>query len=277
MPSLKGELAGIGEGEEEIMKNAAYLVILEILMLSPCRAQTNKADVGAPPKLEKMPEALEIRFASSAAPPPVRDNATIYVLDPAKGYRIANQGTNGVSCIVIRTDWQWPSPPFRDDIYWPVCYDSEGSRTLLQDYFYAAELRARGMDSKQVHEAVTKRFGTPESPNPSRTGVAYMIAPIMRGYTSAPGPVTMNMPHYMFYAPGVKDADIGGHGFSKQYPFILDMSAGRDDYFTLVVGETEKTRILDESKDLLNDLCSYRDYLCTTSETRARTPIDKAP
>src|SRR5437764_9774734 len=27
---------------------------------------------------------------------------------------------------------------------------SEGSKTLLQDYFYAAELRARGMDSKQV-------------------------------------------------------------------------------------------------------------------------------
>jgi len=177
----------------------------------------------------------------------------------------------------VRSDWQWPNPPFRDDVYWPVCYDSEGSKTLLQDYFYAAELRARGMNSEQVHDAVTKRFGTSASPNPSRTGVAYMIAPIMRGFTSGIKPVTMNMPHYMFYAPGVKDADIGGHGFSEQYPFILDMSRGRDDYIILLVGEAEKAEILEDSKDLLNDLCSYREYLCTTSQTRTRTPIDKVP
>lgn len=69
-------------------------------------------------KLEKMPEALEIRFASSAAPPHLRDKATIYVLDPTRGYVTARQGTNGASCIVVRSDWQWPSPPFRDDVYW---------------------------------------------------------------------------------------------------------------------------------------------------------------
>ncbi len=104
-----------------------------------------------------------------------------------------------------------------------------------------------------------------------------MVAPIMRGYTSAPGPVTMNMPHYMFYAPGFKDADIGGHGFSAQHPFILDMSPGRDDYIILLVGAAEKARILEDSKGLLQLLCSYRNYLCTTPETRARTPIDTTP
>lgn len=249
------------------MKRAAYVMLLETVMLSPCRAQT--------PRLERMPQALEMRFALSAAPPHLRDSAAVYVLDPAKGYVLARPGTNGVSCIVVRSDWQWPSPPFRDDIYWAVCYDSEGSRTLLQDYFRAAELRAQGMDARQVHDAVTKAFGTPASPNPSRTGVAYMIAPVMRGYTSAPAPVTMNMPHYMFYAPGVKDADIGAHGFSKQYPFVLGMSHGRDDYIILLVGEAEKAKLLEDSGALLNDLCAYKDYLCTTPETRARTPIDR--
>jgi hypothetical protein len=100
-----------------------------------------------------------------------------------------------------------------------------------------------------------------------------MIAPIMRGYTNAPGPATMNMPHYMFYAPGVKDADIGGHGFSHQYPCILNMSQGRDDYIILLVGKTEKAKILLQSKDLLAQLCSYRNYLCTTAATRSRTPV----
>jgi hypothetical protein len=196
-----------------------------------------------------------------------------YVLDPATGYVLSHKGTNGASCIVVRSDWQF-TEPFRDDIFWAVCFDAEGSKTLLKDYLNAAELRAQGMDSKQVHEAVTKKLNKPDYPNPARTGVAYMIAPVMRGYTKAPEPVTMNMPHYMFYAPKVKDKDIGGNGFSKQYPFILDMSPGRDDYIIMLVGEAEKAKILQESQDLLAQLCSYRDYLCTTDATRVRTPMD---
>ena len=153
------------------------------------------------------------------------------------------------------------------------CYDEEGSKTLLQDYTYAAELRARGMDAKQVHDEVTKQFGRPTCPKPSRAGVSYMIAPVMRGYTHGPIPATMNMPHYMFYAPNVKDKDIGGNSFG-QYPFVSSMSPGRDDYITMLVGETEKAKILLESKDLVAELCSYREYLCTTDATRACTPLN---
>ncbi|PYX67500.1 MAG: hypothetical protein DMG78_27580, partial [Acidobacteria bacterium] len=68
-----------------------------------------------------MPESLEVRYALSAAPPHLRDAATTYVLDPSKGYLLNHKGTNGVSCIVVRSDWQWPERPFRDDIAWPVC------------------------------------------------------------------------------------------------------------------------------------------------------------
>jgi hypothetical protein len=259
------------------MKSVAYFLIFEMFVGVGCLAQTKKPEervASSPPKLERMPASLEIRFALSAAPPHLRDDATTYVLDPGKGYMLSRKGTNGVSCIVVRTDWQFPNQPFRDDVFWPVCYDAEGSKTLLQDYIYAAEWRARGMGSKQVYQEVTKKFGDPVYPNPSRPGIAYMIAPLMRGYTKAPEPVTMNMPHYMFYALGAKDSDIGGNGFSKQYPFILSMSPGRDDYIIVLVGETEKAKILRNSKDLLEELCSYRDYLCTTAATRARTPVD---
>lgn len=253
------------------------LVCAGVLVLgfsARCLAQGKPGEGGSNANLEKMPEALESRFALSAAPPHLREGATVYLLEPTKGYALSRRGTNGVTCIVVRSDWQWADPPFRNDIFWPVCYDSEGSKTLLQDYLYAAELRARGMDAKRVHEEVTKRFGTAASPNPTRTGVAYMIAPVMRGYTHLPEPVTMNMPHYMFYAPNVTDADIGGHGFSKEHPFVLRMNPGRDDYIILLVGEAEKEKILLESKDLLAELCSYRDYLCTTAGTRARTPVN---
>jgi hypothetical protein len=222
-----------------------------------------------------MPESLEVRYALSAAPPHLRQEATTYILDPQKGYVLNHMGSNGVSCIVVRTDWQFASQPFRNDIYWPVCYDSEGARTLLQDYLNAAQLRAEGRNASEVFREVTKRFGKPDYPNPSRIGVSYMIAPVMRGFTAAPGPVTMNMPHYMFYAPNVKDRDIGGNGFSQEYPFVLSMNLGRDDYIIMLVGESEKAKIIEESKDLLADLCSYRQFMCTTGETKARTPIMK--
>jgi hypothetical protein len=174
---------------------------------------------GANVKLERMPEPLESRYALSALPPHLRDGATVHLLDPAKGYAVSRKGTNGFNCIVVRSDWQFPTRPFRDDIIWPICFDAEGSKTLLQDYITAAELRARGMDAKQVHQEITKKFGTAAYPNPARVGVAYMIAPIIRTVddTNVPEPKTMNMPHYMFYAPNVKNSDIGGKPIS-QYP-----------------------------------------------------------
>ncbi|MEP7002131.1 MAG: hypothetical protein ABI969_16700, partial [bacterium] len=80
--------------------------------------------------------------------------------------------------------------------------------------------------------------------------------------------ISMNMPHYMIYAQNLKDADIGGNGFSTRYPFMLSAGPGRDDVIIMVVGETEKATLLHESKELLTQLCSYRTYLCTTSTTR---------
>jgi hypothetical protein len=258
------------------MKFAAHIAVVGILASVSSLAQTKQTDTNArssPAILERMPESLELHYALSALPPHLRDGATIYILDPAKGYVLNNKGTNGMTCIVVRSDWQYTVRPFRDDIFWPVCYDAEGSKTLLQDYIYAAELRAQGMEAKQVHIEVTKRFGTAAYPNPARAGIAYMLAPIMRtfGDSKVVDPFTMNMPHYMFYAPNVKNADIGGKPFS-QYPFVLSMSPGRDEVIILFAGETEKAKILSESKDLLTDLCSYRNFLCTTEKTRMQMP-----
>ncbi|MEP6729159.1 MAG: hypothetical protein ABJE10_00910 [bacterium] len=242
------------------MKVITHLAALGILWSTRALAQ------GA--TLEKMPEALELRFALSAAPPHLRSNATTYLLDPAKGYRVSHQGSNGVSCLVIRSDWQWADRPFRDDVFWPVCYDAEGSKTLLQDYLLAAQLRARGMDVRKVHQEVVKRFGSAASPNPAHTGFGYMITPIHRAFGPTSEVISMNMPHYMLYAPNLKDADIGGNGFSVKYPFMSSSSPGRDDLIIMVVGEAETATILKESKDLIAQLCSYRTYLCTTDATR---------
>jgi hypothetical protein len=231
-----------------------------------CLAQTGKTDGRADalsPKLEKMPESLEVRFALSALPPHLRDGATTYVLDPAAGYVVNRKGTNGFSCIVMRTEWAWPQLAFRDDIYVPICYDEEGSTKMLPVWMDVAQMRSRGLSPKQIYDETMKKFDRGIYQKPVRSGISYMTAPLMRSYPApnATEVMTMALPHYMFYAPNVKNADIGGKP-SSPYPSILPQGPGPHDVIVLLVGETEKAKILADSSDLLNELCSYRKYLC---------------
>src|SRR5260370_30906765 len=80
--------------------------------------------------IEQMPAKLETQFALSAVPPGLRDRATVYLLDPKKGYHLSRQGTSGVTCIVQRTSWEHAD--FRDDIYIPLCYHPVGTTTYLK-------------------------------------------------------------------------------------------------------------------------------------------------
>ena len=93
--------------------------------------------------IEQMPAKLETQFALSALPRAMRDKATVYLLDPTKGYQLSQQGTSGATCLVERTAWE--QADFRNDIYVPLCYDAEGSKTFLKVIMDAATLRAQGM------------------------------------------------------------------------------------------------------------------------------------
>jgi len=245
------------------MNTAIRVAVLFTLTSIYCLAQSGNPNQPATPKLEPMPRSLEVRFALSALPPHLRENATTYALDPSAGYVVNQQGTNGLSCIVMRTEWAWPQLAFRDDIYVPICYDEEGAKKMLPVWMDVAQMRARGLTPEQVYAEVMKKFGNGTYQKPARAGLSYMTAPLMRSYPTpiATEVVTFSGPHYMFYAPSVKDADIGGKPFSP-YPFILPQGPGPHDVIVLLVGETEKTKILADSGDLLNDLCSYRKYLC---------------
>src|SRR5580658_2518210 len=75
-------------------------------------------------QLEKMPVDLETDYALSSLPPHLRNEATVYLLDPQKGYYIAHQGSNGYICFISRTEWEWAD--FRNDLFAPISYDAEG-------------------------------------------------------------------------------------------------------------------------------------------------------
>src|SRR6202000_3071784 len=146
------------------------------------------------------------------------------LLDPARGYYTARQGSNGFVCFVTRTNWEWNE--FRQDLYAPMGYDAEGARTIYPMYRDAAAMRASGKCSpQQIRDSVVNRIGRGVYTAPAKAGLSYMLAPVMRVYTGKPGDrtvMTMSMPHYMLYAPYITSGDEGLLDNSPNGPWLLN-------------------------------------------------------
>lgn len=224
----------------------------------PCQAAATTID--------QMPAKLETQFALSALPPALRGEATVYLLDPKTGYQLSRQGSSGLTCVVERTVWEMAD--FRNDIYFPLCYDAVGTRTYLKVIMDAAALRAQGMDAVALKAEIANRYKNKTYGVPEKAGLSYMVGPVMR--TVGPPDLkvhTMPMPHLMFYAPNITNQDIGAapnlsdHS-SLMYPFIDRQGIGEQSYMIQMIGEAEKAKIEAVEKPLVDDLCAYRDVLC---------------
>ena len=214
--------------------------------------------------IEQMPAKLEAQYALSALPLAMRDHGTVYLLDPKKGYRLSRQGTSGATCLVERTACE--QADFRNDIYVPLCYDAEGSKTYLKVIMDVAVLRIQGMSPVALKTEIERRYKNKTYMVPQKTGLSYMVAPVMRTWMMPDWQVhTMPMPHLMFYAPNMTNEDIGAvPNASLLYPFMFKEGIAEQSYVIQLIGAAEKAKILADEKSLLHDLCSYRDFLCVT-------------
>jgi hypothetical protein len=212
--------------------------------------------------IEQMPAKLESQFALSALPRAMRDPATVYLLDPRKGYQLSRQGTSGVTCLVERTAWE--QAEFRNDVYVPMCYDAEGSTSYLKVIMDVAALRVQGMGPVALKAEIENRYKNKTYKVPEKAGLSYMVAPIMRTWMVPDWKVhTMPMPHVMFYAPNITNEDIGAVPSSGLlYPFVFKEGLAEQSYMIQVVAEAEKARIMADEKTLLDELCAYREFLC---------------
>ena len=224
--------------------------------------------ISAPPSqatettIEQMPATLETQFALSALPRAMRDKASVYLLDPTRGYQLSQQGTSGVACLVERTVWEWAD--FRNDIFIPLCYDAVGTKAHLKVIMDTATLRAQGMGSVALKAEIENRYKNKTYKVPEKAGLSYMVAPVMRALGPPDMKVhTMSMPHVMFYAPNITNEDIGAvPNSSLLYPFIFKEGIAEQSYMIQLIGEAEKAKIMADEKTLLDDLCAYRDSLC---------------
>lgn len=150
-----------------------------------------------------VPRDQQILIALSAGPEEIRDKATVYVLGP-KGFEKAREGTNGVNCLVSR---HFATP--NETTIEPMCYDAEGSRTLLLADLYAEELRSKGISDAEIKTEIANGYKDGRFKAPSKPGIRYMLSSDNRLGPTRDHRTVHEPPHFMFYAPYMTGKDLG--------------------------------------------------------------------
>ena len=150
------------------------------------------------------PEAVEIELAVSGGPAHLRDAATVYVYG-AKGFTKVRDGSNGFTCLLNRDSFLYGSAVFK-----PTCWDAAGESSYVPVMLRVGALLAQGKTTDEVKAEITEGFRAGTFHRPARTGIAFMLAGDVE-LAPGTGKITKTQfpGHYMIYAPGVTNADIG--------------------------------------------------------------------
>lgn len=187
--------------------------------------QVEAAD--APKKLATivLPEDQEIQLALEAAPEHLRAAATVYVFG-TNGYRKVRTGTNGFTCLVNRDGNQKGDNDLK-----PTCWDLEGSRTIVPVMLRVGDLLATNASPDAIQRDIETGFAAGRFSSPQKTGIAYMLrGDVQFDPTTGTIGTVLFPPHYMIYAPGVTNADIGADMGSSHpnhtRPFVYEGYSG---------------------------------------------------
>ena len=248
------------------MRNVRAFVVIASLLFSLAAYAENKTTPGAMKKIEPLPRDLEIQLALSALPPHLRDGATVYILNPDKGFEVARKGTNGLHAFVARTGddafrGAWPLTEYRDDILYPISFDAAGAKEQMRVFFDAAEMQAKGTPPGELKKIIKDRYKTGYYKAPERAGISYMLSPVLRTYFNpeeSDAVVTINMPHVMFYAPNISNEDIGGGRLGGMYPFVI-LPGPHGYIIQQFLGVTERAAINKEYEEMLARICKIKE------------------
>jgi hypothetical protein len=209
--------------------------LLAVFMLVPMNVLASDA-------IPLMPEALEIELALSAAPAHLRNGATVLRLTD-EGYVEAKKGENGFTCLVARSQPKAVAP---------MCYDAEGTRTVVARIKDEARMRARGESEDAISAAIEAGFRSGKYGTPARPGISYMISAVQE-LAGPDGTVRSFVPHLMFYAPNLTDEDIGG----QQGGTVFINRPAPHGMIIVPLGAEEQQAVRENQRDLVEKVRAF--------------------
>jgi len=188
-------------------------LILLLLAGLPTLALAQRATAGRPGPRPLMPRDREIALARSAAPAEVSGKATVLILTD-QGYVVAEPGSNGVTCVVLRG---------HPESVEPVCYDPEAAATILPIELRKNQLFGQGKSAADVEREVSAGLLSGRYRLPRRPAMTYMMSAGQVLYSDEGQRVGNWQPHLMLYIPYVTGADLGlGDPPSRRAALVVD-------------------------------------------------------
>lgn len=180
-------------------------------------ASGSVAEAGEFPFLSRHCESA---LALSAAPANISMSAAVYVLTE-DGYELVRDGENDFSCIVARN---------HPESLLPICYDKEGSETIMQTVIGTADLIVSGATDVELDEAISGGFESGEYSRPESTSLSYMLSAFNYGYREESGRMVNMRPHSMISTEHTRDSidfDAEMHAYHDVLPTISPMGPYR--------------------------------------------------
>jgi hypothetical protein len=149
---------------------------------------------------QDLTEACEVAIARSALPQRLRADASVYALKGDK-YEKVITGSGPFTCIIERNH--------RDSVA-PQCMDAAGIDSTLPAIIHRSLMSVSGADFQQINETHHQNIEKGDYQPASRPGISYMMSDYNYTFVESAKREMKIPPHVMFYAPYIKNEDIGG-------------------------------------------------------------------
>ena len=182
------------------MRTPRFVMMVVAATAGSAAAQTPSS---YPAKPVPLPDSAEIALALTAAPPELSSKATVYAVRDGKVLTL-RAGSSGSACMVARDS-------HAGSLY-PICYNPEGTRTVLKRELMQVRLRTLGVAEDSIDRAVEAAYRSGELEIPKDVALAYMMSPRQVLFSSAGKDgrrVGAWHPHLMLYVPGATPAKFG--------------------------------------------------------------------
>src|SRR5262249_7647876 len=145
---------------------------------------------------------------------------------------------NPFTCMVSR----------RGGNFYTVCFDEEGTRTILPAFADDAVMRLNGAGEQEIERRLADGFEQGRYRPPARPGIADMLSPATPMIEN--GRLARTFPHTMFYAPFLTNADIAGMPGRSAF---VDRP-GPHGMIIVLAGQKEREALLNESQALVDEV-----------------------